>query len=157
MKEEMDLACGLLKEGKLSEARRWFQHIMLNTDCEIEERICENRLKEIDSKLSAIKRISTLSIASVRSESGLLTCTIKFSSPERSLQDLAGKIFRNIHKIDYDISSRVEFSCAGNSAFIKCEGKEKDARCSVCLSFRNQLKVNVGKDAILMEGDCPFG
>lgn len=156
MKEELEIAAQLLEAGKLAEAKTWFQHILLNTDDELEERICENRLKEIEKALKALRSVSTISIFSRSEEKDRLNCVIKLTTGDKSLRDLAEKVFIKVHKWDYEPDSTVAFDLEGNSALLRLSGTKQDARCTICLKYRNQLKDNLGEDGYLEEGSCPM-
>jgi hypothetical protein len=157
MKEELDIAAQLLDTGKLLEAQSWFQHILLNTDDELEERICENRLKDIEKALKALRAVSTISICSSGEEKTRIDCVVKLTSPDESLRGLAEQIFIKIHKKDYGPDSSVSFDRQGNAAILSLSGMKEDARCTICLKFRNQIMDNLGKDGCLEEGSCPIG
>jgi len=157
MKEELAIAHQLLETGKLAEAKTWFQHVLLHTDDELEERICENRLKEIEKELKALRSVSTLSISSTPGEPHHLACVIRLTAGDKSLRDLAEKVFIKVHKRDYAADSTVSFDLEGNSAILRLSGDKHDARCTICLKYRHQLKDNLGTGGCLEAGDCPLG
>lgn len=156
MKEELEIAAQLLETGKFAEAKTWFQYILFNTDDELEERICENRLKDIEKALKTLRSVSTISISSSIGEEHRINCVVKLTSGNKSLRDLAEKVFTKVHKRDYEPDSTVVFDLEGNSALLQLSGTKQDARCAICLKYRNQLKDNLGVDGYLEEGSCPM-
>jgi len=154
MNEEFEIAHKLYKEGKLAEARDWFMQVLAATGDETEERICERLLKEIDAKLKSLSAVSVLSIAAV-DNGERLACSVILRASDRSLRELARNIYEKNHRRDYVPQSTVDFSIQGNGAILRLEGRECDARCTLCLKFRNQLKDNLGAEGFLEEGSCP--
>ena len=152
---QADIAAGnaMLANGRLVEARQCLRRALEHTLSEVEERVCRNRLREVEDRIRSLKSVSRIGVERTQGDGGRFTCRVKVVSPDASIHHMIQKAFT--HTVRHGEGEDAAIEKTGNALPAVWNGARDGLVCGACKRFRATVKDNLGRDAFLEESGCP--
>lgn len=142
-----------LNAGQFLKARESFRHALGQGLTEIEERVCRNRLREVEQKIKQLSSVARIELRQDE-EAGTVSCSVRIVSREISIQHMIKKVFTIVNQTSPEESA--ELRQTGNALTALWTGPGGGIVCGTCKRFREMVKDNIGRDGFLEEGKCIF-
>ena len=152
---QADIAAGnaMLAKGRLVEARQCLRRALEHELGDVEERVCRNRLREVEDRIRRLKSVARISVASEKCDDGRFRCRVKVVSPDASIHHMTQKVFT--HTVRHGEGEDAAIEKTGNALTAVWTGTRDGLVCGACMRFRAMVKDNLGRDAFLEESVCP--
>lgn len=142
----------LVENGDFLEAKAIFTKILNSAEDETSIRIVQNRLDELNK---TITNCTHKIYIDSELQSDFLECCVKIVFRHDYIQTMIARLFKLLHKKNYDKDSKIELNFGGNGANLLISGKEIDSTCCIfCRKFRQKVIDNIDKNDIIIHNNC---
>ena len=151
---QADIAAGsaMLAQGRLVEARQCLRRALEQELSQVEERVCRNRLREVEDKIRSRASVARISVESGMPDGDRFVCRVKVVSPDASIHHMTQKVFT--HTVRHGEGEDASIEKTGNALTAVWTGRQDGLVCGACKRFRAMVKDNLGRDAFLEKSGC---